>query len=88
MTIQEKIKTMHFRMAEMRDSAKSERKARCFALLHDAVVHTGPRIDNLNNDSLIGFIELAARTVSEPDMNDRMLRDKLVAMGFNTAPVN
>jgi hypothetical protein len=88
MTIQEKVKTMHFRMAEMRDNASSDRKARCFGLLHDAIVHTGPRIDSLNNDSLIGFLELSARTVSEPDMNDRMLRDKLVSMGFNTAPVN
>jgi hypothetical protein len=88
MTIQEKVKTMHFRMAEMRDHASSERKARCFGLLHDAIVHTGPRIDSLSNDSLIGFLELSARTVSEPDMNDRLLRDKLIAMGFNTAPVN
>jgi hypothetical protein len=88
MTIQEKVKTMHLHMAEMRDNASSERKARCFGLLHDTIVHTGPRIDNLNNDSLIGFIELAARTVSEPDINDRMLRDKLMAMGFNTTPVN
>jgi len=88
MTIQEKVKKMHFRMAEMRDNASSDRKARCFGLLHDAIVHTGPRIDSLNNDSLIGFLELSARTVSEPDMNDRMLRDKLISMGFNTAPVN
>lgn len=88
MTIQEKVKKMHFRMAEMRDNASSERKARCFGLLHDAIVHTGPRIDSLNNDSLIGFLELSARTVSEPDMNDRVLRDKLISMGFNTAPVN
>lgn len=75
-------------MAEMRDRTNNERKARCFALLHDAVIHTGERVDSLNNDSLIGFLELAARTVTEPDMNDRVLRDKLIAMGFNTAPVN
>jgi hypothetical protein len=88
MTIQEQVKSMHRRMAEMRDSTNNQRKQRCFELLHDAVIHTGPRIDDLSHDSLVGFIELAAMTVSEPDVNDRMLRDKLVAMGFNTAPVN
>ena len=88
MTIQDKVKSMHARMAEMRDNANSERKQRCFSLLHDAVVHTGPRINDLSHDSLIGYIELAARAVSEPDVNDRVLRDKLISMGFNTAPVN
>lgn len=88
MTIQDQVKSMHLRMAEMRDSASNERKARCFGLLHDAVVHTGPRIYDLNHDSLIGFIELAAQAVSDPDMNYRALRDQLIAMGFNTAPVN
>jgi len=88
MTIQEKVKSMHVRMAELRDSATSERKARCFALLHDAVIHTGPRIDTLNNNSLVGYIELAARTVTEPDMYDLMVRNKLLAMGFSTSPAN
>jgi hypothetical protein len=88
MTIQDKIKSMHHRMAEMRDNASSERKQRCFELLHDAVVHTGPRIDDLNHDSLVGFIELAAQAVTDPDVNVRTLRDKLISMGFNTAPVN
>lgn len=88
MTIQEQVKSMHLRMAEMRDNASSDRKARCFGLLHDAVIHTGPRIFDLNHDSLISFIELAAQAVSDPDMNYRSLRDKLISMGFNTAPVN
>ena len=79
---------MHLQMAEMRDNTRNLRKQRCFDLLHDAVVHTGSRIDSLNTDSLIGYIELAARTVSEPDMTELILRNKLAAMGFNTAPVN
>lgn len=88
MTIQEQVKRMHFRMAELRDAANNDRKHRCFSILHDAVVNTGPRIDELNHDSLLGFMELAASAVTDPDINDRILRNKLIAMGFNTHPVN
>jgi hypothetical protein len=88
MTIQEKVKGMHVRMAEMRDRARTERQRSCFGLLHDAVVNTGPRIDELDAGALVGYIELAARAVNDSVPNARELRSRLTQLGFNTTPVN
>lgn len=88
MTIQQKVKNMQARMGQMRDSEKNDRKKMCFGLLHDAVMNTGPRIDELPGDSLVGYIELASLTVvsDRPDFLD--LRNRLMSLGFNTNPVN
>lgn len=87
MTIQSKVRRMQMRMNEMRQTCTGQ-KRHCFSLLHDAVLFTGSRIDELSTDSLVGYIELAAMTVSYKDVDFLTLRKKLIELGFNTAPVN
>jgi hypothetical protein len=89
MTMQAKVKSMQTRMAELgRACKRNDPKRHCYSLLHDAVLFTGPRLEELDNNSLVGFIELAAQTVTCENPIFRKLRDALIQMGFNTAPVN
>lgn len=88
MTI-EKVKSMQTRMAELQRACKrDDPKRHCYSLLHDAVLFTGPRLEALDSDSLVGFVELAAQIVTCDNPDFRKLRNALIQMGFNTAPVN
>jgi hypothetical protein len=89
MTLQTKVKSMQARMAELQKGCgRNDQKRHCFSLLHDAVLFTGPRIDELDDTSLVGYIELAAQIVTCPNPDFRKLRNALIQMGFNTAPAN
>jgi len=80
---------MQAQMADLqRQCKRDDQKRHCYSLLHDAVLFTGARIDELDNESLVGYIELAASTVNSANPNFRNLRNALIQMGFNTAPVN
>ena len=88
MTIQERVKSMHLSMAKLMDTSRSDRQRDCFELLHDAIIHTGPRIDDMDPSSLVEYIELAAMTVNEFNPSSFELRKRLVQLGFNTSQVN
>jgi hypothetical protein len=89
MTLQAKVKSMQARMQELHDGCgRNDPKRHCYSLLHDAVLFTGPRLDELDDNALVGYIELAAQTVSCENPIFRKLRDSLIRIGFNTAPVN
>lgn len=88
MTIHEKIKKMKYRMARMRDEATNSGKKACFELLHDAIENTGSRINDLDDSSLIGYIELASLTVCNKVESVHDLRNRLTKLGFNTSLVN
>jgi len=89
MTLHEKVKSMQGRMREMyKGCGPNDQKRHCYSLLHDAVQFTGPRLDDLDETSLVGFIELAAQIVTCPNPDFRKLRNALIQMGFNTAPAN
>jgi hypothetical protein len=89
MTLQAKVKSMQGRMQELYKGCRpSDQKRHCFSLLHDAVLFTGPRIDELEEAALIGYIELAAQIVTCPNPDFRKLRNALIQMGFNTTPAN
>jgi hypothetical protein len=89
MTLQEKVKGMQERMNELRKKCRRDDQRRhCYSLLHDAVLFTGSRIDELGDGSLVGFIELASVVVEHQGVNFRYVRNKLIELGFNTVPVN
>lgn len=89
MTLQEQVKKMQERMNELRKGCRrDDEKRHCYSLLHDAVLFTGPRLEELGDGSLVGFIELAGTVAGRPDANFRYVRNKLIELGFNTAPVN
>lgn len=80
---------MQQRMAELRTGCiQSDPKRHCFSLLHDAVLFTHHRLDDLTNHSLVGFIELAAQAVTARHVSLSALRRELVKLGFSIAPVN
>lgn len=88
MTVQEKVRKMGKRMNEMRKDEPVRMKQHCYSLLHDAVLWTGSRLDGMDADSLIGFIQLAALTVQTNVPDLRHLRRELLNLGFSTAPPN
>lgn len=89
MTLKAKVQSMQTRMAELhRGCERDDQKRHCYSLLHDAIAFTGNRIHDLEDGSLVGFIELAAAVVIRPDANLLYVRKKLVELGFNTAPAN
>lgn len=59
-----------------------------YSLLYDAVRFTGSRIVELDNASLVGYIELAALVAGNRDISFMALRTRLIELGFNTAPGN
>jgi hypothetical protein len=75
-------------MNQMREDEVAREKKHCFSLLHDAALWSDGRIDEMSNDSLIGYIQLAAVVVQarEPDLQG--VRGELMSLGFNTSPLN
>jgi len=75
-------------MNELRQSEPARRKQHCFSLLHDAVRFTEDRLDEMSNDSLLGYITLAAITMKSkvPEFGD--IRADLLNLGFNVVPPN
>ena len=63
-------------------------KQHCYTLLRDAVVWSDCRIDTMSNESILGFITLAATTVQSnmPELRD--IRKNLIVLGFNVSPMN
>jgi len=88
MTIQEKVRKMGKRMNEMRQEEPLRVKQHCFSLLHDAAIWSDSRIDEMSNDSLIGYIQLAAVVVQARDPDFSGVRFELANLGFNTSPLN
>ena len=90
MTIQQKVHRMSERMRQLHDECRTEdaTKRHFYSLLYDAVRFTGARIVELDNDSLVGYIELAAIVAGRCDISFMALRTKLIELGFNTAPTS
>ena len=90
MTIQQKVHRMSKRMWQLYTESKAEDapKRHFYSLLHDAVRFTGSRIVELDNDSLVGYIELAAIVAGRCDISFMALRARLIELGFNTAPAD
>lgn len=88
MTLQQKVFKMSERMRSLYVESRAEdsTKRHFYSLLYDAVRFTGARIVELDNDSLVGYIELAAIVAGRCDIPFMALRTKLIELGFNTAP--
>jgi len=88
MTAQDKVRDIGKKLGEMAKVQPIRMKQHCYTLLRDSVVWSNMRIDSMDNESLIGFITLAATTVQSnvPDLVD--IRRNLVNLGFNTVPLN
>ena len=88
MTAQDKVRDIGKSLGEMSKTQPIRIKQHCYTLLRDAVVWSDSRIDTMNNESIIGFITLAATTVQSnmPELRD--VRRNLIALGFNTSPMN
>jgi len=88
LTIQQKVHRMSETMRKLYSDCPSEDagKRHFYSLLYDAVRFTGARIVELDNDSLVGYIELAALVAGRCDLTFMALRTKLIELGFNTAP--
>ena len=90
MTIQQKVHRMSERMRQLYVESKAEdaTKRHFYSLLYDAVRFTGSRIVELDNDSLVGYIELAAIVSGRCDISFMALRSRLIELGFNTSPAS
>jgi hypothetical protein len=81
---------MKTKLETMRQEAKEE-QARCFALLHDALVYSAHKMHLLSAGSLVEFIELTAWTVREKEPGKdhyRAMEQKLKFLGFSIEPAN
>lgn len=88
MTIQQKVHRMSERMRLEGRECQNPTRRHYYSLLYDAVRFTGSRIVELENDSLVGYIELAAMVASGYDISFMDVRKRLIELGFNTAPGN
>jgi len=86
-TMQEKVIMMSKQVNELRQGGHEPQKDHCFSLLHDAVLFTGDRLDEMDKESLAGYLEIAAFAVHSATPQCRDIRKALVDLGFNTAPV-
>jgi hypothetical protein len=88
MTAQDKVREIGESLGEMAKTQPVRMKQHCYTLLRDSVLWSDLRIDSMDNESLIGFITLAAVTVQSnvPVLTD--IRKDLLRLGFNTAPLN
>lgn len=86
-TMQEKVKLMAGQVNENRRYGNEPSKRHHYSLLHDVVLFTGDRLDEMDPDSLAGYLELAANTMYTQDlMGLGDLRIALIELGFNTVP--
>jgi len=88
MTAQEKVRDIGKKLGEMSKTQPIRTKQHCYTLLRDAVVWSDCRIDTMSNESILGFITLAATTVQSnmPELRD--IRKNLIVLGFNVSPMN
>jgi len=83
MTVQEKVKLLLPKLEILKNAPKSsDNKRWCFSLLHDALVFSGDRLDNIDPMSFVAFIELTSHSVSDPNPNPKAVHNDLVRLGF------
>jgi len=85
-TIQEKVRSLSKTMSELGQVEPDRHKQHCFSLLHDAVLFTEDRIDEMSNHSLLGYITIASSTVTTKTPDCRKLRENLQMLGFDVVP--
>lgn len=86
MTIHEKVRALRNRTSQLAEDEPLRHKQFCFTLLHDSILWSDSRIDQMGSESLIGLIELVAVTVQSQAPSVRDVRRSLLKLGFNVAP--
>ena len=79
---------MRNRMVEKHQEEPSRLKQHCYSLLADAILFTGDRIDDMSDQSMAGYLELASYAVLQGEPDFGKIRSSLIKLGFNTAPLN
>ena len=79
--IQEKTQRLEEQLRILKHTATGIDRRKCFAILHDALVHTRPRIRDLPYESTIQFSDLTMKAV-QGQVKSGDLEVALVNMGW------